>query len=116
MPKIVRIRNLVEEKNLNDVVFPVDKQSYLANAQQVGIQDLKDYILSGFTGSGSGGTSGTSGVDGADAPSPCFSTLSNSIRIDLPCLFTAEIECLAMYCTLEGVIEHSNDMITWYSC
>ena len=67
MPQIIRIRDLVNEPNLSGVTFPIDKSEYFENARQVGIFDLKEFVLSGFTGNVlTGMTSGTSGVDGFD--------------------------------------------------
>ena len=99
MPDIIRIRNLVQETNLNDIIFPVDKESYLDDAHKIGMNELKEYILSGFTGGGgtaSGGTSGTSGIDGVDGSSgttPCKEFLSNEISI------------VVLDCNLDGVID-----------
>jgi len=90
MPNIIRIRNLVKETNLSGVTFPIDKQDYTENAKRIDIADLKEFILSGFTGGNTGGTSGTSGVDGldgidgtsgTDGQSPCLELTSNTITI-----------------------------------
>ena len=94
MPNIIRIRNLEKETNLSGVTFPIDKQGYIENGKRIDISDLKEYILSGFTGGGNtGGTSGTSGHDGLDGIdgidgtsgtsglSPCLELISNTIRI-----------------------------------
>ena len=110
MPNIIRIRNLVKEINLGGIIFPVDKTSYLANVQQVGIDDLKDYILSGYTAGGvTGGTSGTSGIDGIDGidgTTPCQLLYSNVIRIVISentCELEGVIDCVAP-CSLNGGI------------
>ena len=107
MPNIIRIRNLVKEADLSGVTFPIDKQTYTENAKRIDISDLKDYILSGFTGGNSGGTSGTSGVDGIDGQdgdtgtsgtsgqSPCLVLTSNSIRIIIIAATTTTTTTLA---------------------
>lgn len=51
MANIIRIRNLLPETDLSNIVIPVDKQSYLDNAKQVSISGLTAFVLSGFTGS-----------------------------------------------------------------
>jgi len=108
MPNIIRVRNLNNEKNLDGIIIPVDKTSYLANAQQVGIQDLKNYILSGYTASVTGGTSGTSGVngiDGIDGISPCQSLYSNVIRVVIDvdvCVLECDLDCS---CVMEGTVD-----------
>jgi len=69
MANIIRIRNLEQELDFSGVTFPIDKDSYTSVAKRVSGDDLKEWILSGFTGSsgsGSSGTSGTSGNDGLD--------------------------------------------------
>lgn len=93
MPNIIRIRDLDKEANLSGVTFPIDKQSYQQYAKRIDISDLKEYILSGFTGNNTGGTSGTSGINGIDGidgidgtsgtsgHSPCLELYSNSISI-----------------------------------
>jgi len=101
MPNIIRIRNLEQELDLNDVIFPVDHPSYTAVAKQISIDDLKTWILSGYTGGGTtGGTSGTSGVDGIDGvdgtsgTSPCITLVSNTITISIDsCSLTGTIDC-----------------------
>ena len=50
MANIIRIRDLVEETNLTDVIIPVDKVSYLDNARRISISGLTEYVLSGLTG------------------------------------------------------------------
>ena len=94
MPSIIRIRNLVKETDANfisGVTFPIDHNDYVDNAKRIDISDLKNYILSGFTGGGTTGTtSGTSGINGVDGVdgidgtsgiSPCLTLTSNSIKI-----------------------------------
>ncbi|MCK9417399.1 hypothetical protein M0Q97_12235, partial [Candidatus Dojkabacteria bacterium] len=87
MPNIIRIRDLINETDLNGVIIPIDKTGYTYNAQQINILDLKDFILSGFTGgtsgggSGTSGTSGVDGLDGEDGTTPCISVNSNIITI-----------------------------------
>ena len=103
MPNIIRIRSLENEKDLNGIIIPVDKSGYTHNAKQVDIVDLKNFILSGFTGGTNIGTSGTSGVDGLDGvdgvdgtsgTTPCKEILSNSITIIVDtCILNGEIEC-----------------------
>ena len=97
---IIRIRNLVKEINLEGVIFPIDKQEYLSDARQIGINDLKDWILSGYTSSVTGGTSGTSGedgIDGIDGTTPCVTLKSNVINIVITdedlCLLEGTIDC-----------------------
>lgn len=105
---IIRIRNLVKEIDLNGIIFPVDKQEYLADARYIGIDDLKDWILSGYTASVTGGTSGTSGVDGIDGidgETPCETLYSNVIRIIIDenvCELDGYIDCT---CMIEGVAD-----------
>ena len=100
MPNIIRIRKLVEETNLDEIIFPVDKVTYLDDAHRIGIDDLKEYILSGYTGgSSTGGTNGTSGIDGVDGTSgssPCTEVISNVIKIVVnsnPCGLDGILEC-----------------------
>jgi hypothetical protein len=62
MANIIRIRALEQEKNLNDIIFPVDKNIYGSNAKRISIFDLKTWILSGFTGGGTSCTGITSNV------------------------------------------------------
>jgi hypothetical protein len=50
MAILIRIKNLDRERDLNNVIIPVDKQIYLENAKKVSISDLTDFVLSGFTG------------------------------------------------------------------
>ena len=100
MPNIIRIRDLVEESNLNDIIFPVDKRTYLDDAHRINIDDLKEWILSGYTGGGSvtGTTSGTSGIDGVDGTSgttPCNPISSNYIRVEIA----------SGVCSMEGIID-----------
>ena len=102
MPNIIRIRNLENETNLDDIVIPVDKETYLEVAKQVSIGDLKTWILSGYTGGGSTGTtsgtsgsSGTSGLDGVSGTSPCITLTSNTITISSdPCTLWGTIDCV----------------------
>jgi hypothetical protein len=105
MPNIIRIRNLEQELNLNGAIFPIDNSGYTSVGKQVSILDIKNYILSGFTGgtSGGSGTSGTSGVDGilgingtsgTSGTTPCFELESNHIVIGI-----------YEYCDLEGNID-----------
>jgi len=110
MPNIIRIRKLVEETNLDEIIFPVDKVTYLDDAHRIGIEDLKEYILSGYTGgSSTGGTNGTSGIDGVDGTSgssPCTEVISNVIKIVVnsnPCGLDGILEC----CNLAGSIDCS---------
>ena len=99
MPDIIRIRNLVSETNLDDIVFSVDKQTYLDDAHQIGIDDLKEWILSGYTGGGggTGTTSGTSGIDGVDGTSgitPILEIPSNAIIVIVDtCALVGNIDC-----------------------
>ena len=51
MANLIRIKNLERETNLDNIVIPVDKASYLDNAKQISITGLTGYVLSGFTGS-----------------------------------------------------------------
>ena len=51
MANLVRIKNLDRERDLNNVIIPVDKITYLDNAKQISISGLTDFIMSGFTGS-----------------------------------------------------------------
>ena len=84
MPNIIRIKDLEKETNLTGAIFPIDNTGYTYNVRQASILDLKEYILSGFTGgtgAGSSGTSGINGVDGIDGTTPCITITSNSIRI-----------------------------------
>ena len=95
MPNIIRIRNLNNETNLDQVIFPIDKNSYYDSAKQITILDLKTYILSGYTGGTvivSGGTSGLNGINGIDGAngsagssgtSPCIVLTSNTIKVIL---------------------------------
>lgn len=51
MANIIRIRSLELEKDLNNLLIPVDKDGYgTKNARKITILDLKSWILSGFTG------------------------------------------------------------------
>lgn len=97
---IIRIRDLDNETNLNGAIFPIDNTGYTYNVRQASILDLKEYILSGFTGgtgAGSSGTSGIDGVDGVDGTTPCVTLISNSIRIVIlnNCVLNGEIDCNA---------------------
>jgi len=88
MPNIIRIRNLDNETDIENIIIPVDKGSYTSTAKQINVIDLKNWILSGFTGGtgGSGGTSGTSGINGLDGTSgisPCLTLQSNYIIISI---------------------------------
>jgi hypothetical protein len=96
---IIRINKLLQELNLNDVIFPIDKNTYQDNAKQISIWDLKTFILSGLTISGGTGTSGTSGT------SPCITSISNSITIIVSssCSLEGSIDCV--YCDLLGEID-----------
>lgn len=103
MPNIIRIRNLEEEFNLDDIIIPVDKDDYTEVGKQVSVSNLKDWILSGFTGGtmGSSGTSGLDGIDGIDGTngtsgtSPCTVLQSNSITIIVnQCYVDGIIECV----------------------
>lgn len=98
MPNIIRIRDLINETDLNGVIIPIDKTGYTYNAKQINILDLKDFILSGFTGtsgSGSSGTSGVDGLDGEDGTTPCVSVNSNIITIVVnDCYINGIIECV----------------------
>jgi hypothetical protein len=49
MPNIIRIRNLENETNLNNAIIPVDKDSYHTLAKKITGEDLKDWVLSGYT-------------------------------------------------------------------
>lgn len=49
MPNIIRIRNLDPENNINDIIIPVDKDTYGSIAKQITGANLKDWILSGAT-------------------------------------------------------------------
>jgi hypothetical protein len=54
MPDIIRIRNLDPEYNIQDVLIPVDKNSASYDrAKIITATDLKEWILSGYTGGGS---------------------------------------------------------------
>lgn len=94
MPNIIRIRNLEQETNLNGAIFPIDKNGYTGDAKQVSILDVKEFVLSGFTGvtDGTSGTSGLDGIVGQDGVSgtsgtcgttPCFEVDSNHIKISI---------------------------------
>lgn len=50
MANVIRIRSLKLEKDLNNILIPVDKDEYGTNAKKINILDLKSWILSGFTG------------------------------------------------------------------
>ncbi len=50
MSNIIRIRNLTGETFLNNVIIPVDKDSYTSNCKYITILDLKEFVLSGYTG------------------------------------------------------------------
>ena len=50
MSNIIRIRRLEEELNLNNVIIPVDKESYGPECKQINILDLKNWILSNYNG------------------------------------------------------------------
>lgn len=108
MPNIIRIRDLINETDLNGVIIPIDKTGYTYNAQQINILDLKEFILSGFTGgtggSGTSGTSGVDGLDGEDGTTPCVSVNSNIITIIVnQCYVDGIIEC--DNCYINGIIE-----------
>ena len=93
MSNIIRIRNLDNEPNVNgELIFPVDysgnttNQGYTSNAKQINLDQVKDYILSNYTGTTSGtsgvnGSSGLNGTDGTSGISPCYGYQSNSIKI-----------------------------------
>jgi hypothetical protein len=50
MANIIRIRKLENEKNLKNVVIPVDKDSYTSDCKYITILDLKAFVISGYTG------------------------------------------------------------------
>ena len=104
---IIRIRNLQQELNLDNVIFPVDKSTYGDNARRIDILDLKKWILSGITFSGGTGGTGTSGTDGTSGTSPCITLISNTIRIFVDvCSLEGMIEC-DISCDLIGTIDCS---------
>lgn len=100
MANIIRIKDLDKETNLNGAIFPIDNTGYTYKVRQTSILDLKEYILSGFTGgtgAGSSGTSGIDGVDGVDGTTPCITITSNSIKIVVltDCILEGNINCNA---------------------
>lgn len=109
MPNIIRIRNLVQEFDLNDIILPIDKNTYTENAKRISGQNLKEWILSGFTGT-SGGSNGTSGTDGTSGSSGigCPTYLSNVIEIKIittDCnLNIIDVTCSDCSLTIDSVI------------
>lgn len=81
MANIIRIRNLEPERDLNNVLIPVDKNEYGEYARVIHINDLRDWILSGYT--------------------PIIPTTTESPV--LLCVLDGNIECLL--CDLDGIIE-----------
>jgi len=81
MANIIRIRNLEPERDLNNVLIPVDKNEYGEYARVIHINDLRDWILSGYT--------------------PVIPTTTASPVLD--CDLEGDIECLL--CDLDGIIE-----------
>ena len=47
--QIIRIRDLVLEHDLNNIWFPIDKDTYSSNAKKISINDLITIVLSGST-------------------------------------------------------------------
>ena len=41
---IIRIRDLVDEKDIKDILIPIDKIAYGSNAKKISIDDLAEYI------------------------------------------------------------------------
>lgn len=112
MPNIIRIRNLQPETDINDIIIPVDKaRPEYDQVRRVSANDLKEWILSGFTGgggsttSGTSGTSGIQGIDGTSGTSPCLVLDSNVITIQIvyDCVLEGVIDCYD--CLLEAEIE-----------
>jgi len=50
MANIIRIRNLDKELKINNILVPVDKDSYISDSKYITILDLKNWVLSGYTG------------------------------------------------------------------
>lgn len=95
MANIIRIRNLEPERDLNNVLIPVDKNEYGEYARVIHINDLRDWILSGYTP-----------VIPTTTASPILGcTLEGTIECSLDCVLDGIIECLD--CILDGEIECS---------
>ena len=82
MANIIRIRNLEPEYDLNNVLIPVDKNEYGQYAKVIHINDLRDWILSGYT--------------------PVIPTTTMAPPLD--CTLEGILEC-SLDCSLEGIIE-----------
>lgn len=87
MANIIRIRNLEREHDLNNILIPVDKREYGEYAKVISIDELKAWILSGYT------------------PACCTSTTTMS----MDCTLEGTIECDP--CILEGEICYLFDEI-----
>jgi hypothetical protein len=103
MPDIIRIRNLDREyNNIQDVLIPVDKNSASYDrAKIITATDLKEWILSGYTGGG--GTGSTAGTSGTSGTSPCITIQSNSITIHIT--GGCELEGILDCCFIEGTLD-----------
>jgi hypothetical protein len=79
MPNIIRIRDLEIETDLNDIIIPVDKNSYHSLAKKITGEDLKSWVLSDI----------------------CTNIISNTIEMNIvgdPCAFLGyNIDCPCSY-------------------
>lgn len=95
MANIIRIRNLEPERDLNNVLIPVDKNEYGEYARVIHINDLRDWILSGYTPI----------IPTTTAGPPTDCTLLGYLECTLDCGLSGYISCGV--CDLEGVIDCS---------
>lgn len=93
MANIIRIRNLEPERDLNNVLIPVDKNEYGEYARVIHINDLRDWILSGYTPI----------IPTTTAAPPTDCGLTGIIECTLDCNIQGIAVCFD--CTLVGVCD-----------